>query len=108
MIQTKSFYAVLTAFLFTFLTACAGDAQQRSTGEYIDDSAVTTRVKTALVNDPDVSAAEVKVQTYKGTVQLGGFVSDEEDINRAIEIARHVEGVETVENRMQVREGRYE
>lgn len=86
------------------LVACAGDAQQRSTGEYIDDSAITARITTALINDPDISAAEIDVEVYRGAVQLGGFVSSQTAIDKAVQVTREVDGVERVENNMQIRQ----
>lgn len=102
----KSLSLACSILLAILLAACAGDAQQRSSGEYIDDSAITARVKAALVNDPDVSAAEIDVEAYRGAVQLGGFVSSQTDIDKAMQIAREVNGVERVENNMQVRQAR--
>lgn len=90
---------LLTAALTTaLLVACSSTPKQESTGEYLDDSAITTRVKTALVADKQVSAMDVNVETYKGTVQLSGFANSDTEKQRAAEIARSVSGVKSVKN----------
>jgi len=94
------FLAVLLALL---MIGCAGTAQQESFGEYIDDTVITTKVKTALFNDPTLSGFEVSVETFKGRVQLSGFVSSQANIDRAVEIARGVDGVTAVKNDMRVK-----
>src|SRR5688572_13097400 len=76
---------------------CAGDRYERSTGEYIDDKAIGTKVKKELVADKQVSALDVKVDTYRGVVQLSGFVDTPEQKNRAGEVARSVQGVREVQ-----------
>jgi len=86
--------AVSGAALIT--TGCAGDRYSRSTGTYIDDTAVSTKVKTELLTDKDVKGTEVKVRTYNGVVQLSGFVDTLPEKQRAIEIARAVPGVRQV------------
>lgn len=106
MIRFKHLSFACSILFAATLAACAGDAQQRSTGEYIDDSAMTARVKAALIDDPDVSAGEIEVEAYRGHVQLSGFVSSRTDIEKAMQIARDVDGVERVENNMQVRQSR--
>lgn len=85
------------------LAGCAPTATQEGTGEYIDDTVITTKVKTAILNEPGLKSAEINVETFKGVVQLSGFVSSQSDINRAIELARGVGGVKSVKNDMQVK-----
>jgi osmotically-inducible protein OsmY len=85
------------------LTACASTSRSESTGEYIDDTIITTRVKTAVFDDPSLKSAEVNVETFKGQVQLSGFVNSQNDIDRAIVLARSVSGVTGVTNRMQLK-----
>lgn len=80
------------------ISSCASTPAQESTGEYIDDVVITTRVKAAIFNAPNLSAAEINVETYKGAVQLSGFVSTREEIARAGELARSVGGVTSVIN----------
>ncbi|MFL6708434.1 MAG: BON domain-containing protein [Massilia sp.] len=85
------------------VVACAPTAQREGTGEYIDDSLITTKVKAALAADPTVKATEVKVETFKGTVQLSGFVSTPEARRRAIELARATNGVRGVKDDMVIK-----
>lgn len=85
------------------LSGCVSTPRQESTGEYIDDSLLTTRVKAALVADPTVRAIEVNVETFKGRVQLSGFVSSEAAMDRAVAIARSIPGVASVANDMRLK-----
>ena len=82
----------------TFSSGCAGTATRESTGEYIDDATTTTKVKAAFVKDPLVKALDVKVDTFKGTVQLSGFVDTAEQKARAEQIAAGINGVTAVKN----------
>ena len=77
---------------------CTGDRYSQSTGEVIDDTAVTSKVKGELLKDPDVKGLAVKVKTFKGEVQLSGFVDTQAQKQRAGEIARGVKGVQWVKN----------
>jgi osmotically-inducible protein OsmY len=98
--------ALITAFSTIVLLAMLGCASTRThegTGEYIDDSVITTKVKAAILNEPGLKVMEINVETFKGVVQLSGFVSSREDINRAIEVARGVGGVKSVTNKMQLK-----
>jgi hyperosmotically inducible protein len=79
-------------------SGCAGSATQASTGELIDDGATTAKVKAALVKDPVVKALEVKVETFKGVVQLSGFVTTEAEKLQAGRVAASVNGVSSVKN----------
>lgn len=99
----KRYSTFIFAALLATLVGCAGGPNQKSTGEVIDDAAVTTRVKTALIRDDQVDANDVEVETYKGTVQLSGFVEDREDIDRAEELASNVDGVREVRNDLRYR-----
>lgn len=85
------------------LAACAGSPSKESTGELIDDSVITTKVKTALLADKSVSAMDVKVETFKGRVQLAGYVKSPDERERAVTIARSVTGVKTVTDNIEVR-----
>ncbi len=94
----------IVAIVFTaLLTACAGTAKQESTGEYIDDTVITSRVKSVLLNDPAVSGLSINVETYKATVQLAGFVKTVAERNRAVQLAREVKGVRQVKNDILIR-----
>ena len=86
------------------LTGCAGDSSEKSTGEYIDDAGTTSRVKSALGDDSKYKFEDVKVTTFKGTVQLSGFVNSSDQKSRAEEIARHVKGTREVVNNITVRQ----
>ena len=93
----------LGAGVATINTGCAGTATSSSTGEYIDDTTTTTKVKAAFVKDPVVAANDVKVETFKGTVQLSGFVDTPEQKTRAEQIAAGVTGVTAVKNNITVK-----
>ena len=87
----------------TLSSGCAGTATRESTGEYIDDATTTTKVKAAFVKDPLVKALDVKVDTFKGTVQLSGFVDTSEQKTRAEQVAAGVAGVAAVKNNITVK-----
>lgn len=80
------------------VAACGGSPAKESTGEYIDDSTITTKVKAAFVSDKVVDSMDVKVETFKGTVQLSGFADSSAEIERAAQIAAKVAGVKGVRN----------
>lgn len=102
-----SLFNRFATFFFVMLLAsllgCASTATQEGTGEYVDDSVITGKVKAEIFNDPSLKSAEINVETFKGVVQLSGFVNSQEDINRAIRVARGVEGVVSVKNDMQLK-----
>ena len=85
------------------LVACASTRTHESAGEYVDDSVITTKVKTLLANDDFFKSFQISVETYKGIVQLSGFVSSQADINKAVEVARGVKGVKSVKNDMRLK-----
>ncbi len=89
-------------FAVAFIS-CAGNRTHESTGQYVDDSAITTKVKADLVADEGLKGLEIKVVTFKGVVQLSGFVDNETQITRAVEIAQRVDGVKKVENKLTVK-----
>ena len=91
------------AFMLLVFAGCASTDSQEGTGEYIDDTVITTKVKAAIFNEPSLKSAEINVETYKGVVQLSGFVSSSADITKAIEIARGIKGVTSVKNSMQLK-----
>jgi hyperosmotically inducible protein len=84
-------------------SGCASTPTKESTGEFIDDASITTRVKAALVKDDTVKAREVNVETFKGVVQLSGFVSTAEERSRAGQLAAAVRGVQAVTNNIQLK-----
>lgn len=95
--------AFLAAVLLAALVGCASTAKQSSTGEYIDDTVITTKVKAAILEDKELKVTEINVETFKGVVQLSGFVSTQGDINKAATLARSIEGVKSVKNDMRVK-----
>jgi hyperosmotically inducible protein len=95
---------MVAAMLGTSLIAgCNSTPTQQSTGEAIDDGVVTARVKAKLIEDPVTKAHEINVDTFKGTVQLSGFVDNDQARTRALQLARDVDGVKQVKDAMQVR-----
>lgn len=94
---------LLCIVLVTAFLGCASTPKQKSTGEYIDDSVITAKVKTAIAQDPSVSAFQINVTTYKGVVQLSGFVDTAQAKSRAGEVAAGVEGVKSVKNDLAVK-----
>jgi osmotically-inducible protein OsmY len=93
----------IPAVLVAALSACAGTPHQESTGELIDDTVITTKVKAELLNDTNVSAMDIKVETFKGRVQLAGYVKSPQERQRAEGIARGVPGVKAVNNRIELK-----
>ncbi len=105
--RSTSFYrqarVVAEAMCAAALLGCASTRTQESTGEYIDDAALTTKVKTALLADKQVSGLAINVETFKGTVQLSGFANSEAEREKAEKLAREVKGVKTVKNDIRVK-----
>lgn len=99
----KSLSISCVAIVLAAVVACASTPRQEGTGEYVDDSVITTKVKTAIFNEPTLKVAEINVETFKGTVQLSGFVSSSAAANKAVEVARHVSGVISVRNNMLIK-----
>ena len=94
---------LVAAVALTTLAGCASTQRHESTGEYIDDTAITTSVKAAIFNEPSLKSMEINVETFKGRVQLSGFVSSRANIERAVQVAQGVKGVSTVANDMRVK-----
>jgi osmotically-inducible protein OsmY len=92
----------VAALLFV-LGGCAGNAKQESAGEFVDDSIITAKVKSAFVEDKEVSARNISVETFKGVVQLSGSVSNAHESWKASQLARNVRGVKAVRNDLAVR-----
>jgi osmotically-inducible protein OsmY len=97
----------ITALLMTgaliSLSACAASETKESTGQYVDNSILTAKVKTAIFNEPTLKSSEITVESFKGEVQLSGFVSSIEQTNKAVEIAKTISGVTSVKNDMRVK-----
>lgn len=89
----------------TLLTAvgCASTAKSESTGEYVDDAVITSKVKAAILGESTLKSAEINVETYKGVVQLSGFVSSQAAASKAVDLARAVKGVSSVKNDMRIK-----
>ena len=98
---------ILSAFILILLTTvfigCASSNKKEGTGEYIDDTVITTKVKAAILDDPTLKSSEINVETFKGVVQLSGFVNSSADINKAVEVTRRVNGVKSVKNVMRLK-----
>lgn len=93
------FVALLCAFMF----GCASSAKHESTGDYVDDAVITTKVKAAILEDSALKVTEINVETSKGRVQLSGFVSSRDQIERASEVTRKVKGVKSVINDLRLK-----
>jgi osmotically-inducible protein OsmY len=85
------------------LTACQSTATHQAAGEYMDDATITTKVKAKLAEDPNVKAYQVSVETYRGVVQLSGFVDSETNVRRAGQLAQSVTGVRSVKNDIRIK-----
>ena len=92
----------LTALL-AFAFGCAATSTKEGTGEYIDDSAITAKVKAAFLGEKSLSSGEINVETFKGVVQLSGFVGSRTETATAVELARRVNGVKEVHDDMRIR-----
>lgn len=101
-VAQRSYFALALAMLI-LLVGCASSPSRESTGEYIDDATITTKVKAALVADKEVSALQVNVETFRGVVQLSGFADNQREISRAASVARGVKGVKSVKNDLRVK-----
>ncbi|GLI40129.1 BON domain-containing protein [Geobacter hydrogenophilus] len=89
--------------LITTFMGCAATQKQQSTGQYIDDSVITTKVKAAILEEPTLKTLQISVKTYNGTVQLSGFVDSAQSVKKAGEVAGSVEGVNAVKNDLTVK-----
>lgn len=103
MTKFKQIPLFFAAIALAILTGCASTPTQESTSEYINDTALTTKVKAAVLAEPTLKSAEINVETFKGTVQLSGFVSSRADIDKAMSVARSVQGVQSVKNSMRLK-----
>ena len=99
----KYLSAIFLAIALVSVVGCASTSKQSGTGEYIDDSVITTKVKAAIFNEPTLKATEINVETFKGEVQLSGFVSSQASMNKAVEGTRSVKGVKSVKNDMRLK-----
>jgi len=95
--------SLLALLLIAVFTGCAGTNKESSTGQYFDDSVITTKVKALVFNEPSLKVLQINVETFKGEVQLSGFVDSVESVRKAEEIARKVAGVKSVKNSLIVK-----
>ena len=93
----------ISLLLATLMVGCASTPTRESTGEYIDDSAITTTVKAKIFDDPDLKTYQIGVETYKGVVQLSGFVNSKQASNKAAQLAKSAKGVDAVKNNLIVK-----
>lgn len=96
----SAFFAVLTLVM---AAGCASTSKQEGAGEYVDDTLITTKVKAAIFNEPGLKVSEINVETFKGVVQLSGFVSSKANQSQAADLARGVAGVKSVKDDMRVK-----
>ena len=96
-------YAFILALSLVSIGGCASTQKQEGSGEYVDDSVITSKVKAAILEEPALNSAEINVETFKGIVQLSGFVNSRADINKAVAVARGVGGVKSVKNDMRLK-----
>jgi osmotically-inducible protein OsmY len=94
---------LFAASLVATMAGCASTATKEGTGEFVDDSVITAKVKASIFNEPTLKASEINVETFKGDVQLSGFVANPDSATKAVEIARGVKGVVSVKNDVRVK-----
>jgi osmotically-inducible protein OsmY len=99
----KTLTALVATTMLLGTLGCASTRTHEGTGQYVDDSVITTKVKSAILGEPGLKVAEINVETFKGVVQLSGFVSTRTDIDSAIRLAHNVDGVKSVKNDMQLK-----
>jgi osmotically-inducible protein OsmY len=100
---TRKFPFFISAMALAVTMGCASTPKQEATGEYVDDTVITGKVKTAIFNEPSLKSAEINVETFKGIVQLSGFVSSPAAETTAMAVARNVGGVKSVKNDMRLK-----
>lgn len=103
MSRTRATLIAIVIVAFPLLQACAATATRESTGEYLDDTAITAKVKARLVGDPTISGFAISVETFRGRVILSGFVSSQTQIDRAMALAREVSGVREVQSALVIK-----
>lgn len=101
--KLKFISMALLTIAFVSVLGCGSTPRKETTAEYVDDSYLTTKVKAAILRQPVLKSSEINVETYKGVVQLSGFVNSRSDINRAVEVTRTVRGVKSVRNDMRLK-----
>ena len=99
----RAFGILVLTIVLASAWGCGSTAKTAGTGEYVDDSVITAKVKTAIFNDSTLKVNEINVETFKGVVQLSGFVRSQTDIDKAVQVARGVGGVKSVKNDMRLK-----
>ena len=99
----RGFGILVLTIVLASAWGCGSTAKTEGTGEYVDDSVITAKVKTAILNDATLKVNEINVETFKGVVQLSGFVRSQTDIDKAVQVARGIAGVKSVKNDMRVK-----
>jgi osmotically-inducible protein OsmY len=99
----KTLAALCATVVLMATLGCASTRTHEGTGQYIDDSAITTKVKAAILGEPGLKVSEINVETFKGVVQLSGFVSSRDDMKSAVRVASAVNGVKSVKDQMQLK-----
>jgi osmotically-inducible protein OsmY len=100
----KNISITFISIVLATMLGCASTPKNESTGEYLDDSVITMKIKASLLQEPSLKSAEIQVETFKGQVQLSGFVGIEAHRNKAIEVASKIKGVKTVINDMRIKD----
>jgi osmotically-inducible protein OsmY len=99
----RGFGILVLTIVLASAWGCGSTATREGTGEYVDDSVITSKVKALILKDPDLKVNEINVETFKGVVQLSGFVRSQADIDKAVQVARGVTGVKSVKNDMRLK-----
>ena len=99
----RGFGILVLTIVLASAWGCGATATREGTGEYVDDSVITAKVKTAIFNDSSLKVNEINVETFKGVVQLSGFVRSQADIDKAVQVARGVAGVKSVKADMRLK-----
>jgi osmotically-inducible protein OsmY len=99
----RGFVVLGLAIVLVSAWGCGSTAKTEGTGEYVDDSVITSKVKAAIFNDPTLKVNEINVETFKGVVQLSGFVRSQADIDQAVKVAGGIAGVKSVKNDMRLK-----
>ncbi len=103
MLYLKKLSAFFTVLALAFLVGCVATPKQEGTAEYIDDTVLTATVKAVIFGEPTLKSAEINVETFKGVVQLSGFVNSQADIDKAVVMTREIKGVKSVKNDMRLK-----
>jgi hyperosmotically inducible protein len=99
----SAMFVAVTLVSVGSVVGCASTPQKEGTGEYVDDSVITTKVKTAILEESTLKVAEINVETFKGVVQLSGFVKTKAEASKAVQVASAVGGVKSVKNDIQIK-----